>query len=286
MSTYTDSQLSIAFSEIRRSIEEDRKTVGYFAKQLRKDVTALLEQLHAAGVPKEGASSQLTNEDKHKLLVHLQSSHGTGSPERKRIVLVKKSPKEGLSSDDAKAKNQGDSSYSRRRSELRVVAGLLPALEHYEVIRCNGTIAKFSQVKVDYELVRAFSSIHSRNPDSSELEELVGLSDRLNVHLAELPAGTPDQLLAALRNSSFAVAPRFSEVLLRAVFALVHYGRQGNELALTLFEAKCVDTVPASQKGLHVGSCRSALAAIASVAWRLLRLKHFLPVHAATISLA
>lgn len=54
MSTYTDSQLSIAFSEIRRYIEEDRKTVGYFAKQLRKDVTALLEQLHAAGVPKEG----------------------------------------------------------------------------------------------------------------------------------------------------------------------------------------------------------------------------------------
>lgn len=254
--------------------------------QLRKDVTVLLQQLNAAGVLKEDANSRLTDEDKQKLLTHLHTSHGTNSIERKRITLVKKMTNGRPQSTDSKAGKCPDGSSTLQRVvNVCNLGSVLPVLGHYEVLRYDGSTAKFSQEKVDYELLRAFRSIHTRCPDDSDLEELVGLSDRLNVHLAELPPGSPENLLAALRNSLFAVAPRFAEVLLQAVFALVHYGRQGNALALTLFKAQYAETIPASQLGLHVGSCRSARAVIASAAWRLLRLKHFLPVHVATISL-
>jgi hypothetical protein len=287
MNSSNYSQALETFDEIRKSIEARRETVGFFAKVLRKDVNVFLEQLNAAGVPKENAYSPLTDEDKQKLLTHLQTSHGTSSIERKRITLVKKVANGRLQSIDSKVGKVPDrSSTMQRIINVGNLGNPLPVCGHYEVLRHDGSTAKFSQGKVDYELIRAFRLVHTRCPDDSELEELVELSNRLNVHLAELPPNSPDNLLAALRNSLFGVAPRFAEVLLQAVFALVHYGRHGNALALTLFKAQYAETIPASQLGLHVGSCRSALAAIASAAWRLLRLKHYLPVHVATISLA
>lgn len=291
MNSSKNSQALEAFDEIRESIKASRGTVGAFAMELRKDVTVLLEQLNAAGSPKEDANSRLTDEDKHKLLVYLQTSHGTSSNGRKRITLVKKVTNGRQQSTLSKvSKCRDDSRYKQGIINVGNLGSALPVLGHYEVLRYDCSTAKFSQGKVDYELLRAFRSINSRDPDNAELEELVGLSDRLNVHLAELPPGNPDNLLAALRNSQFKVAPRFSEVLLQTVFALIHYGRQGNELALTLFraqyEAQRAQAIPVSQQGLHGGSCRSALAEIAIAAWRLLRLKHVLPVHVATISLA
>ncbi|OOG57468.1 translation initiation factor IF-2 [Polaromonas sp. C04] len=69
-------------------------TVAEFATELKKSTTTLLEQLKSAGVAKTAASDPLTEADKHKLLVHLQASHGTASTERKKITLVKKSTSE------------------------------------------------------------------------------------------------------------------------------------------------------------------------------------------------
>jgi len=65
-------------------------TVAEFANELKKSTDTLLEQLKSAGVAKNAASDALTDADKHKLLSYLQSSHGTASPERKKITLVKK----------------------------------------------------------------------------------------------------------------------------------------------------------------------------------------------------
>jgi translation initiation factor IF-2 len=65
-------------------------TVAEFANELKKSTDTLLEQLKSAGVPKSSASDVLTDSDKHSLLGYLQSSHGTASPERKKITLVKK----------------------------------------------------------------------------------------------------------------------------------------------------------------------------------------------------
>jgi translation initiation factor IF-2 len=69
-------------------------TVAEFANELKKPTDTLLEQLKAAGVSKSSASDALTEGDKQKLLSHLQASHGTSSPERKKITLVKKSTSE------------------------------------------------------------------------------------------------------------------------------------------------------------------------------------------------
>jgi len=69
-------------------------TVAEFAKELKKSPDTLLEQLKSAGVPKGSAADELTDADKQKLLGFLKASHGTDSPERKKITLVKKSTSE------------------------------------------------------------------------------------------------------------------------------------------------------------------------------------------------
>ncbi|MES2878327.1 MAG: translation initiation factor IF-2 [Pseudomonadota bacterium] len=69
-------------------------TVAEFATELKKSTDTLLEQLKSAGVAKSAASDKLTDADKQLLLSHLHASHGTSSPERKKITLVKKSTSE------------------------------------------------------------------------------------------------------------------------------------------------------------------------------------------------
>ena len=69
-------------------------TVAEFAKELKKSPDTLLEQLKSAGVPKGSDSDELTDADKQKLLGFLKASHGTDTPERKKITLVKKSTSE------------------------------------------------------------------------------------------------------------------------------------------------------------------------------------------------
>jgi translation initiation factor IF-2 len=69
-------------------------TVAEFAVELKKSNETLLEQLKSAGVAKSAASDVLTDADKHRLLSHLQASHGTATQERKKITLVKKSTTE------------------------------------------------------------------------------------------------------------------------------------------------------------------------------------------------
>ncbi len=69
-------------------------TVSEFATELKKSPETLLEQLKSAGVAKAAASDVLTESDKQHLLSYLQASHGTASPERKKITLVKKSTSE------------------------------------------------------------------------------------------------------------------------------------------------------------------------------------------------
>ncbi len=69
-------------------------TVAEFATELKKSTATLLEQLQSAGVSKAASTDTLNDADKHRLLAFLQASHGTASPERKKITLVKKSTTE------------------------------------------------------------------------------------------------------------------------------------------------------------------------------------------------
>ncbi len=69
-------------------------TVAELANELKRPTELLLEQLQAAGVSKQSASDALTEQDKQRLLNHLQASHGTSSAARKKITLTKKSTSE------------------------------------------------------------------------------------------------------------------------------------------------------------------------------------------------
>jgi translation initiation factor IF-2 len=69
-------------------------TVAEFASELKKSTSTLLEQLRSAGVAKSAATDVLSEADKQKLLGYLQASHGTATPERRKITLVKKSTSE------------------------------------------------------------------------------------------------------------------------------------------------------------------------------------------------
>src|SRR3954471_11760557 len=69
-------------------------TVAKFASELKKSTDTLLEQLRSAGVAKSATTDALSEADKQKLLGFLKASHGTSSPERKKITLVKKSTSE------------------------------------------------------------------------------------------------------------------------------------------------------------------------------------------------
>ncbi len=102
-------------------------TVSEFATELKKSTETLLEQLKSAGVAKAAASDVLTESDKQHLLSYLQASHGTASPERKKITLVKKSTSE-IKQADATGKvrtivveKRKQRTFIRRDDEVEVV---------------------------------------------------------------------------------------------------------------------------------------------------------------------
>ena len=75
-----------------------KMTVADFANELHRPARSVLEQLQAAGVAISKVSDELTDEDKQKLLTHLQTSHGTGAA-RKKITLTKRSTSQIRQSD-------------------------------------------------------------------------------------------------------------------------------------------------------------------------------------------
>ena len=69
-------------------------TVAQFAAELNRPAGTLLEQLQSAGVAKKAPDDALTESDKERLLEFLRQSHGTGSTDRKKITLTRKSSSE------------------------------------------------------------------------------------------------------------------------------------------------------------------------------------------------
>ncbi len=69
-------------------------TVAQLAAELNRSASALLEQLHSAGVGKASAADAVTDADKERLLDHLRTAHGTTGAERKKITLTRKSTSE------------------------------------------------------------------------------------------------------------------------------------------------------------------------------------------------
>src|SRR5450756_362738 len=63
--------------------------VAQFATELGLPVALLLEQLNAAGIPKDQESDPVSEKDKTKLLDHLRQAHGGEKP-AKKISLVRR----------------------------------------------------------------------------------------------------------------------------------------------------------------------------------------------------
>ena len=106
--------------------------VTQFASELKMPVTALLEQLHKAGVTKQVANDTLTEQDKAKLLEYLRKSHGE-TESKAKITLTRKKTSE-IKAADASGKARTIQVEVRkkrvlvRRDTPEVVAGV-PVLE-------------------------------------------------------------------------------------------------------------------------------------------------------------
>jgi translation initiation factor IF-2 len=108
-------------------------TVAEFASELKKSTDTLLEQLKSAGVAKAAASDKLTDADKQHLLSYLQASHGTASPERKKITLVKKSTSEIKQADSTGKARTIQVEVRKKRTFVRREDGVEVAVEGSEV---------------------------------------------------------------------------------------------------------------------------------------------------------
>ena len=104
-------------------------TVAEFATELKKSTDTLLEQLKSAGVAKSTASDKLTDADKQHLLSYLQASHGTTSPERRKITLVKKSTSEIKQADSSGKARTIQVEVRKKRTFVRREDGVEVAVE-------------------------------------------------------------------------------------------------------------------------------------------------------------
>jgi translation initiation factor IF-2 len=108
-------------------------TVAEFANELKKSSDTLLEQLKSAGVAKTATSDSLSDADKQQLLSYLQASHGTSSPERKKITLVKKSTSEIKQADSTGKARTIQVEVRKKRTFVRREDGVEVAVEAPEV---------------------------------------------------------------------------------------------------------------------------------------------------------
>ncbi|MDZ7892228.1 MAG: translation initiation factor IF-2 [Rhodoferax sp.] len=138
-------------------------TVAEFANELKKSTDTLLEQLKSAGVPKASAADPLTDADKHSLLSYLQNSHGTTSPERKKITLVKKQTTEIKQADATGKARTIQVEVRKKRTFVRRDDGVESTVEVEEQ---DMAAANAAQAAEDAELAR-------REEEASRQAELI-----------------------------------------------------------------------------------------------------------------
>jgi translation initiation factor IF-2 len=134
-------------------------TVAELAAELNKPTNVLLEQLSAAGVSKQSATDTVSESDKHALLNHLKTSHGTASGERKKITLVKKSTSEIKQADATGRARTIQVEVRKKRTFIQrddevVVAPEAPAAESVSVIDHEELARREEDARRQAELLR------------------------------------------------------------------------------------------------------------------------------------
>jgi translation initiation factor IF-2 len=137
-------------------------TVAEFANELKKSTDTLLEQLKSAGVAKSATSDSLSDADKQQLLSYLQASHGTASPERKKITLVKKSTSEIKQADSTGKARTIQVEVRKKRTFVRREDGVEVAVEAPEV-----------EQEVDASVQAENAELARREEEASRQAELI-----------------------------------------------------------------------------------------------------------------
>ena len=104
-------------------------TVANFAAELGVTNARLLEQLNAAGIPKNTAEDVVTEDDKHRLLASLRSAHGEGGGELRRITLNRTSTTEIKQSVGAGKSRTVQVEVRRKRTYVKREAAVEEAVE-------------------------------------------------------------------------------------------------------------------------------------------------------------
>ena len=177
-------------------------TVAEFANELKKSTETLLEQLKSAGVPKSAASDKLTEADKQRLLGFLQASHGTASPERKKITLVKKSTTEIKQADSTGKARTIQVEVRKKRTFVRREDGLdmpaeAPAEAAPEVIETVPTISNAELTRREEEARRQAELIRRQEEELTERRRLREEQEQRAREAAELAATKAAQQAAA-----------------------------------------------------------------------------------------
>ena len=141
-------------------------TVAEFASELKKSTDTLLEQLKSAGVAKTAASDKLTDADKQHLLSYLQASHGTPSPERRKITLVKKSTSEIKQADASGKARTIQVEVRKKRTFVRRDDGVEVAVE-----------SSASEQELDTESQAENAELARREEDARRQAELIRVQE-------------------------------------------------------------------------------------------------------------
>ncbi len=176
-------------------------TVAEFATELKKSTETLLEQLKSAGVAKSAASDKLTEADKQRLLGFLQASHGTASPERKKITLVKKSTSEIKQADSTGKARTIQVEVRKKRTFVRREDGVdVPAETsepEHEVVEAAPLISNAELARREEEARRQAELIRRQEEELAERRRQREEQEQRAREAAELAASKAAQQAAA-----------------------------------------------------------------------------------------
>jgi translation initiation factor IF-2 len=167
-------------------------TVAQFATQLNRPVAALLEQLQSAGVAKQSSEDALTEGDKERLLEFLRTAHGTAAPDRKKIVLTRKSTSE-IKQADASGKARTIQVEVRKKRTF-VKRDEAPAAE---VVEVPVTLDAAEQARRDAEKAGQDALIKRQTEDAAERDRQLAAAAAAQAERAAAEAAAAEAARAA-----------------------------------------------------------------------------------------
>jgi translation initiation factor IF-2 len=174
-------------------------TVAQFAAELNRSAATLLEQLQSAGVSKASTDDALTDGDKERLLDYLRNAHGTGSAERKKITLTKKSTTEIKQADSSGKARTIQVEVRKKRTFIK--RDDLPASAE-EPVASAPVIDEVELQKREEEASRQAELLRRQEEDLAEKRRLREVQERAEREAAEArQRAAAEQAAAALEKA-------------------------------------------------------------------------------------